>query len=103
MWGRTGAEGSLTAFRDVGDSEPPPLDSLLVVFGGDLGSNPGHGTWSWLLHLFKPSPLPTQEPAIRFRAQPLPAAVCGTWCLSFPVCKMGETGAPPSLWGLLEG
>lgn len=37
MWGRTRAEGFLTDIRDVGDSEPPPLDSLPMVFGAWLG------------------------------------------------------------------
>lgn len=30
-------EGFLTDIRDVGDSEPPPLDSLPVGFGAWLG------------------------------------------------------------------
>ena len=70
-------EGFLTDIRDVGDSEPPPLDSLPVGFGAWLGfkSQPRY---------LEPaaSPLqampPTPEPAIQFRAQPLLAAVCGT-------------------------
>ena len=80
MWGRTRVEGFLTD-RDVGDSEPPPLDSLPMGFGAWLGfkSQPLYlEPAASPLQAIPPTPLPTPEPAIQFRAQPLLAAVCGT-------------------------